>query len=232
MPDIIDQDRWGICGFVSVLNGLRTAGLLTKMTDTGEQQMDLKEIQTRLYAEIVAYLKYLLFTESPLVAQIQEISYVLAPKGTPKRGLRQIIDFIEGRLRKISRQGDQRESSIRGMMRTLITGERQNNITVAMTPDALVDYMRWAGVKNAQDLNVVATQNTGENLLTYRNCVIGLGEHPGPLSPYNGLEHWVYVDANGVLNNWGKKTTLKKTDLGTDLFGEWAIFITHVVRMG
>jgi hypothetical protein len=232
MPTIIDQDRWGICGFVSVLNGLRTAGLLTKLTDTGEQEMDLEELQTRLYAEIVTYLKYLMFADPALAAQIEQISNHLAPNGEPKRTVREVVQFIERKLRSIAGKKGRTESGIRARMRKLITKEGDKGVTVAMTPDALVDYMRWAGVKNAQDLNVVATQNTGENLLTYRNCVIGLGEHPGPLSPYNGLEHWVYVDANGVLNNWGKKTTLKKTDLGTDLFGEWAIFITHVVRMG
>jgi hypothetical protein len=232
MPNIIDQDRWGICGFVSVLNGLRKAGLLTKMTDTGEEKMDLKEIQTRLYAEIVTYLKYLLFTESPLVAQIQEISYALAPKGTPKRSLRQIIDFIEGRLRKIAKQKDQRESSIRGMMRTLITGEHENNITVAMTPDALLDYMKWVGLKNAQDLKVLTTMNNGQNLLAHKNCILGLGEKQGPGVLYNGLEHWIYIDDEGVLQNWGEKTTLKAGDLGTTLFGKWAIYITHVIKMG
>lgn len=232
MPEIIDQSRWGICGFVSVLNGLRDAGQLTKVTGGGTTALSLKEIQTRLYAEIVSYLKYLMFTGSPLVAQIEDISRICAPKGTPKRSIQQIIQFIEGKLRKLVSQHGRHESSLLGHMRALIGGEKDNNITVAMTPDSLVDYMEWAGVRNARDLKVSTTMNSGDGLLTYRNCIIGLGENPGPLSPYNGLEHWIYVDANGVLNNWGTKTQLSSASNMTTLFGPWAKFITHVIRMG
>jgi hypothetical protein len=231
MSDIVNQDRWGICGFVSVLNGLRAAGQLTKLSGGQSPEMSLKEIQTRIYAEIVTYLKYLVFMESPLVAQIEEISRICSPKGTPKRNIQQIVQFIEGRLRKIAAQHGPHESSLQGHMRALIGGEKDNNVTVAMTPDALVDYMKWAGVKNAMDLNITTTMNTSDNLLTYRNCIIGLGERPGPDSPYNGLEHWIYVDGNGILNNWGKKTVLKSGTSGVNLFGKWAIFITQVIKM-
>src|ERR1700722_14014274 len=99
MAEIIDQDQWGICGFVSVLNGLRAAGLLTKVSKDGDEELSLEEIQTRLYAEIVTYLKYLVFTKSPLVKQIEEISYHLAPEGEPKRDMQQLIQYIETRLR-------------------------------------------------------------------------------------------------------------------------------------
>jgi hypothetical protein len=92
-------------------------------------------------------------------------------------------------------------------------------------------YMTWAGVKNATDLKIETTQNTSDNLLSYTNCIIGLGEHPGPKRKYNGLEHWIYVDPVGVLNNWGAKTTLAPGKHGVDLFGSWAKFITHVIRM-
>ena len=231
MSDIVDQKRWGICGFVSVLNGLRAAGQLTKLTGGGSTEMSLKEIQTRLYAEIVAYLKYLVFMESPLVAQIEDITRICSPKGTPKRNIQQIILFIEERLRKIAASHGSNESSLEGHMRALIGGEKDNNITVAMTPDSLVDYMKWAGVQNAAHLNITTTMNTSDNLLAYTNCIIGLGERPGPDSPYNGLEHWIYVDRNGVLNNWGQKTSLMPGTDGTALFGSWAKFITHVIRM-
>jgi hypothetical protein len=233
MPDIIDQDRWGICGFVSVLNGLRTAGLLTKLTGSGEREMTLEELQTQLYAEIVTYLKYLMFTKSPLVQQIEEISFHLAPQGAVKRNVQELIRYIETRLREIAGGKGQTEETIRARMRDLIKEEGGvKEVTIAMTPEALVGYMEWADVKNAQDLKVVTTQNTGGNLLTYRNCVIGIGKGPGIDVPYNGLEHWIYVDSNGVLNNWGKKTTLKPIDEGVKLFGDWAIYITHVIKMG
>ena len=137
MSDVIDQKRWGICGFVSVLNGLRAAGQLTKLTGGGSTEMSLKEIQTRLYAEIVAYLKYLVFMESPLVAQIEDITRICSPKGTPKRNIQQIILFIEKRLRKIAASHGSNESSLEGHMRALIGGEKDNNITVAMTPELL-----------------------------------------------------------------------------------------------
>jgi hypothetical protein len=233
MPDIIDQDRWGICGFVSVLNGLRDAGLLTKLVNGTPTQMPLKEIQTRLYAETVAYLKYLVFTGSPLVGQIEEITRICSPKGTPKRSIDEIVRFIEGRLRRIAAWHGTNESSLQGHIRALIGGEKDNNITVAMTPDAIVDYMIWAGLPNAADLKVTTTMNTGANLLTYSNCIIGIGngDVAGPDTPYNGLKHWIYVNSNGVLNNWGEKTQLAPGDLGTSLFGKWAIYITHVIRM-
>ncbi|MGH7154313.1 MAG: hypothetical protein ACREF3_10330, partial [Acetobacteraceae bacterium] len=166
-----------------------------------------------------------------LVAQIEDITRICSPKCTPKRTIQQIIVFIEGRLRQIAASHGKNESSLQGHMRALIGGEKDNNITVAMTPDALVDYMKWAGVQNAADLHMATTMNTSDNLLAYPNCIIGLGEKPGPHSPYNGLEHWIYVDPSGVLNNWGAKTTLAPGTKGTDLFGDWAKFITQVIRM-
>lgn len=235
MSDIVDQDQWGICGFVSVLNGLRAAGKLVNFTGG---QLSLEDIQTRLYAEIVTYLKYLLFTKSPLVAQIEEISNICAPKAEPRRSLQEIVLVIERRLRKIEKRhtpkaGKVDEQSARQDMRALINVQNDaKNITVAMSPDALVDYMKWAGVKNAQDLKITTTMNTSDNLMAFGNCIIGLGERPGPTAPYNGLEHWIYVDGNGVLNNWGKKTTLKAGVSGIKLFGKWAKFMTHVIRMG
>lgn len=235
MSDIVDQDQWGICGFVSVLNGLRAAGKLIKFSGT---QMSLEEIQTQLYAEIVTYLKYLIFMKSPLVSQIEEISNICAPIAEPRRSLPEIVQVIETRLRDIvskntSSTGATNEPTIRQQMQALIhVRDDARNITVAMSPDALVDYMKWAGVKNAQDLKVKTTANNSNNLMAYKNCVIGLGEKPGGLSKYNGLEHWIYVDPTGVLNNWGAKTTLKSGVSGTSLFGMWAKFITHVVKMG
>ena len=230
MADIVDQDRWGICGFVSVLNGLRAAHKLTKWTDGKSSELSLPEIQTRLYAEIVTYLKYLVFTKSPLVAQIEEISSICSPSGTPKRNIDQIVRFIEGRLREIATNGGS-ESSIQKQMQALIQGEGDNSITVAMTPDSLVDYMTWAGVKNAVNAKLETTMNTSDNLLTHKNCIIGVGGKVDAKAKYNGLQHWIYVDKEGVLNNWGDKTPLKSGTSGVDLFGDWATFITHVIKM-
>jgi hypothetical protein len=232
MAEIIDQDQWGICGFVSVLNGLRTAGLLTKMTANGARAMSLDEIQTQLYAEIVAYLKYLVFTTSPLVQQIEKLSFHLAPKGEPKRNIFQLVQFIEGRLRTIAGVKGRDEESIRQGMRRLIANmKKRNQVTIAMTPDALVDYLQWTGVKNAMNLQITTTMNTGENLLAHKNCIIGIGGKQGAKALCNGLEHWIYVDGNGVLNNWGTKTQLQSGHSGVNLFGKWAIFITHVIKM-
>jgi hypothetical protein len=231
MPEIIDQKRWGICGFVSVLNGLRSAGLITKWT--GGQtwgDMPLAEIQTRLYAEIVAYLNYLIFTESPLVAQIEKISYDLKPKAEPSRTLREVVAFIKQRLKTIQ-AGGKSEGEKQVEMQGLIEKEGANGVTVALTPDALVDYMKWAGVLKAADAKVQVMANTSENLLTYKNSVIGLGTN-GWFRSYNGLEHWIYVDKDGVLNNWGDKKALHGVRDTVALFGDWAPKITHVIKMG
>jgi hypothetical protein len=233
MPKIIDQDRWGICGFVSVLNGLRTAGLLTKWTEGGEVEMDLDEIQTRLYAEILTYLKYLVFTNSPLVEQIEEITEHLRPQNETRRTLPVLITYIEGRLRQIGSQTNLLESRIRSEMRSLISEEGGDlGVTISMTPDAIVDYMRWVGVKNATNLKIKRTMNNGGNLLKYKNCIIGIGQKQGQNEMYNGLEHWIYVDDTGVLNNWGKTKQIREDNVGTKLFGKWAIYITHVIKMG
>ena len=56
MSDVVDQKRWNFGIRRSVLNGLRAAGRLTKLTGGGSTEIEFeKEIQTRLYAEIVAY---------------------------------------------------------------------------------------------------------------------------------------------------------------------------------
>jgi hypothetical protein len=236
MPVIIEQKFWGICGFVSVLNGLRAAGLITKWT--GPQQwgdMPLEEIQTRLYAEIVAYLNYLIFTESPLVAQIEKISENLKPKGEPSRTLKEVVAFIKGQLRTIARSRNAEGVKLM-QIQGLIEKDGVNGVTVAMTPDALVDYMKWAGVVNAANANVEVMANTSENLLTYKNSVIGIGTGGGIFKSYNGLEHWIYVDKNGVLNNWGATENLTGVKNALTLFGknagDWATKITHVIRMG
>ena len=226
MSEIVNQGNWGICGFVSVLNGLRAAGKLTKWTASGSVSFSLPEIQTRIYAEIVTYLKYLIFTRSPLLQQIEDISHLCKPKGETERSVADMVRFIEELLRGIGGKKGVAEKT----MQTLIVEGVTEDFTIAMTPDSLLDYMTWAGVKNAKDLKVETTQNTSDNLMIYTNCIIGLGERPG-LRKYNGLEHWIYVTPDGVLNNWGEKTTLTPGKHGTDLFGKWARFITHVIRM-
>jgi hypothetical protein len=65
---------------------------------------------------------------------------------------------------------------------------------IAMTADAVKLYL-----EKFANLSIEAKKQLDIGKLSqYKNCVIGLGND-------NKLKHWVYIDKEGYLYNWGNK---------------------------
>jgi len=224
MP-IIRQHKWGICGFVSVLNGLREAGKLTKYSGGIQVNLSLEEIQTRIYAEIITYLRYQSFTKSAVGKEIVDITNALSQPPNPQRGsIEEIIAAIEAHVRST-----EKEKTTKKQQDLIKTTE----VVVAMSPNALVDYLKWVGVKNPVLRTPNQVMNNGSALRKHKNCVVGVGEHAGG-NKWNGLEHWMYVDKDGVLFNWGDQIVLSDSMTPDNMQGKdlaWAKYITHVIKI-
>jgi len=78
----------------------------------------------------------------------------------------------------------------------------------------LEDYIKFAGLKFKRK-TIGAPAFTGKELLKHVNCVIGCGRDPKDPPTSDGLRHWIYVNSQGILQNWGKKYDLKRVALPT-----------------
>jgi len=215
MNGIIKQgnanNQWGVCGFVSVLNALHQEGKLTSFGHT----LSMDEIQQRLGAEIITYLK-MTAVERPAIANA--ILTYTQSFGHPYSGYTSINDIcnrIAAELRKIHNPADWTNF--------------QGGIGVAMPAAAVQDYVDFVGLKS----KLPAANNppfTSGELLKHRDCIVGCGREPRS-DPENGLRHWVYIDKNGCLLNWGVKTDLKSSPLPQAVIDKKYTYIPAVVQL-
>ena len=196
MEVIVDQGKWGICGFVSVLNAMYEDGKLKQFG----RLLTLEQIRERLGAEVITYLK-MTSVERPGIAA--EILAYTKTFGTPYSSYTSIDDIcrrIDAEMRVVRAPDD--------------WANNQGGIGVAMPINALEDYIKFAGLKFKRK-TIGAPAFTGKELLKHINCVIGCGRDPKGPPTSDGLRHWIYVNSQGILQNWGKKYDLKRVALPT-----------------
>ncbi|MBL1202148.1 MAG: hypothetical protein RMY62_001920 [Nostoc sp. ZfuVER08] len=173
---IVNQGQWGICGFVAVLNALHQTGTIKEFG----KGLTLEDINKRLGAELVTFLK-IIKEENPDIGT--EIVKFTQSFGSPYNSYKSIDQLVE----KIKQ--DLINSSI--LTETIINTP---GFGIAMTADAVKLYL-----EKFANLSIEAKKQLDIGKLSqYKNCVIGLGND-------NKLKHWVYIDKEGYLYNWGNK---------------------------
>jgi len=162
----------------------------------------------RLGAEIVTYLKMRRVQKPAVTDGILKFTQSF---GQPYSGYKDIGDLI-GRIEQI----------LKGTAPATDQAINQGGIGVAMTMDAVVDYLQFVDLK----FEVKALPHMGftqAELAKHKDCVIGIG--------YDGkLKHWIYVNGTGELCNWGTASELNNSpDKPKDL--ERFTHIYHVIQL-
>ncbi|WP_366653808.1 hypothetical protein [Fodinicurvata sp. EGI_FJ10296] len=177
MGGIVKQGKWGVCGFVSVLNALHMNG---KLKEFGTE-LGIESVQKRLVAEVITYLK-VRNLQNPTITN--EILTFTKSFGHPYNRYTGVPDLIRHLERELKSSAHDTASVI-----------NQGGIGVAMPTNAVADYADFAGAQ-CSIKRTVPTSLSQASLIKHRECAVGIG--------YNGgLRHWVYVDNNGNLYNWG-----------------------------
>lgn len=183
MSDVISQGKpgqqWGICGFVSVLNALHEQG---KLEEFGSA-LSIDQIQQRLGAELITYLKQVDVEKPQLAADILSFTRSF---GEPysKWGIADICNCIKEDTKKPG---------------------------VALPPSAVQDYMDAVRLKSTL-MMLQDPAFTRDALLKHRDCIVGCGRAPKSAAE-KGLRHRVYVNKDGCLLSWDKRTDLTKSPL-------------------
>jgi len=173
---------WGICGFASAIGALyaRGGGRKTINYAVGQGQLT-----TRLLAEIKSYLVTLQSVNSQLIGEIETYTHEFS-------GFEAFT--VQGYIAKIN------------SIASLDPDTNDRLFGIAMSPNAVVDYLRRAaGFSRARLLNNIKQNRT--------NVIIGLARGTGS---FNGLKHWVYREKGGFFRsgkviNYGRREKLSDT---------------------
>ena len=182
---VIKQGKWGICGFVSVLNALHQRN---KIQEFGKDLTEL-QIEQRLGAEMITYLQ-ITKVENPVLAK--EICEFTASFGPPYSN----FDTIDKMVAKI------KTDVVNG------TALKFKGFGVGLPMTAVEDYItKHAGLKCGSFTKVEALSTT--TLAAHKDTIVGVGGE-------DKLEHWIYVDHDGVLMNWGNNYQLSDKTAGPE----------------
>ena len=190
MSGVIDQARWGICGFVSVLNALHEDGRLEEFVPG----LSVAEIQARLGAEVITFLRMVRQEDPDLADDI--VTFSLRLGGGPE-------DTIEAICRKI-------RDYVLAADGTVKQAIGWDGVVVAMPPRGILEFLHRAGLSAKLDDRTYNLSTA--RLASLRNCVVGVG-YMKPPEDYGYLKHWVYVNRNSEVLNWGTRRNLKTEGL-------------------
>jgi hypothetical protein len=204
-------NQWGVCGFVGVLNALHQEGKLQSFGRT----LSMNEIQQRLGAEIITYLKMTEIERPKIASSILTYTQSFGPPYSGYTSINDICNRIAAEVR--TGRGPTDWTNFQG------------GIGVAMPASAVQDYAAFAGLKSTLP-PVNDAPFTEEEVLKHRDCIVGCGRAP-KTDPENGLRHWVYIDKNGCLLNWGVKTDLNTSPLPQAVLDKNYGYIPAVVQL-
>lgn len=189
MTDVIDQSKWGgVCGFVSVLHGLRSRSNITSLGKT----MSTADLEASLGAEMITYLKMTQIERPQLAADI--ITYTKTWGGT------YASITMDSMIQEI-------KTTVLTKSTTGTWGDR-GAIGCALPPTAVEDYLRHVGLKYKRILDGSRQSFSHSVMGGYKDCIVGVGATSEANNGWNGLRHWVYVTKAGVMMNWAKGTKL------------------------
>ena len=168
--------EYGVCGFTSTLYALYA----TRPSLRSHIQSAQEHAETRLMAEIKTFLVMMKAQgKQSILDDIQTLT-------TSFNGYQAwtIDNFITAINRTARAKG--------------VTSPR-TNLSIAMPPSALVEYLNTCWDFNAR----VETSLTAEA----RNCILGLTRTGGPRNRFKNLAHYVYVKPSGQIQSWGSNFT-------------------------
>jgi hypothetical protein len=181
---VIDQGRWGTCGFVSVLNSLYEDGQVKEFGSN----LTLNAIHTRLAVEVLEYLRTIEQQNPELAAEIVEFSGKL---GGRARTIGELCLDIRARVVDADSTGG--------------LAQAWEGVVVAMPPHGILDYLKRIGLQAVEKPSPFTL--TAATLSGFRNCVVGVGNTDPPYD-YISLKHWVFVNRKGVMLNWAERLDL------------------------
>lgn len=157
----------GICGFASTLGALYTNG---KLTQSGSDSVGKSDLNGRVLATIVTYLRILKSENNKLY--LNEItSFTQCFPGYETFSIDEYIKKIE---------------SVADNPVNL-----KEDFSIAMPPNPVADFLRRNGLK--------AVMVKGAKPELKANVIIGLGDKT-KLDKWSGLKHWVYRNSDTVYN--------------------------------
>ena len=100
-----------------------------------------------------------------------------------------------------------------------------------MPCEAVVDYLKFTGLA-CQVKTIPTTSFSQHELKKHTNCVIGIGygKSFAWIEWGAGLKHWVYVNKDGKLCNWGKATDLNNSSDKPDDLQKFT-HVYHVIQL-
>jgi hypothetical protein len=190
MTDVIDQSKWGgVCGFVSVLHGLRSRSGITSLGKT----MSTGDLEASLGAEMITYLKMTQIERPQLAEDI--ITYTRTwGGGYAAITMDSMIQDIKTTVLSKSKTGD---------------WDGRGALGCALPPTAVEDYLRHAGMQCKRVLDGSQLSFSHSVMRGYKDCVVGVGATSQANNGWHGLRHWVYVTKAGVMMNWAEETPLR-----------------------
>ncbi|VTR95309.1 unnamed protein product [Gemmata massiliana] len=188
---LLNQNIWGgVCGFVSVLHALgeRDGGLAGETGKKGS-----KTLHQRLGAEMITYLKFAQIDQPAIAKDIEEFSRSFGPPHDTFT-INDVIVKISQAMR----------TNNCFLMQWKFSAKLGLCGGVAMPYEAVLDYLEFAGMNHVTQLHNAMQPFTQSEIRQYTNCIVGVGNKNLSHTKFRGLRHWVYIDKDGNLWNWGK----------------------------
>ncbi|ROR94955.1 hypothetical protein EDC56_3770 [Sinobacterium caligoides] len=211
---LFDQKYWGgVCGFVSVIHGI----LLSKNGGDALDGLSKDELQYNLGLSVVSFLKYAKQNKEladDMVNFTQTFGGVHANK---------TIDIL-------IRECQVALSAITGKGSTDKAKATEAGWGIAMSKGALMAYIKWIGAQ-AVEVKHHSTDWSQENLSRYKNSVCGVGTFADKGTKYLGLRHWVYINEDGYMYNWGGQTEMAETE-EAPYEDSRHDYLVHVLKLG
>jgi hypothetical protein len=176
---------WGICGFASTLAAMYSHSPTLKSTVDAAAAKG--HLNTRLPAEIKTYL--MMLKAENKIALLNEIRDF-----TRSFGAKYAAFTIDGYIAKIN------QIAVNPNLVVGFSAMRKHNLSIAMPPNAVLAYLKMVhDMKNARIVEPATLKGN--------NVILGLGTGD-KTKPYNGLRHYVYMENNMTVYNYGKVGSL------------------------
>jgi len=182
---VLNQSKWGVCGFVSILNAMAHNKKLAAFYG-----VTIDGMQDQLAPELITWLK---ITNVEKPEMVRDILVFCKEFGRNYNTVDDLVRVIKQEFLAGAARDPQRMTAA---------------LDIAMPPHCLVQYLRDVyRVMNVSITHFYHKALSRSELTALKDSIVGVG---GSIAtkPYDHLLHWVYVDEKGGLWNWGNYDNL------------------------